>query len=101
MIDARARVLHDLDRRTDWQSLLDLLHPLDQPIGDVGRAVPLRFLDVDANRFAAVIQRERPRLDRSVLDLGNLPKANQLTVALGHDQMSELFRVYETALEPD
>ena len=57
---------------------------------DVGRAVATRLLDVDADGFLVVVQRERPRLFRRVLDGRDLAETNELTVAVGHDEIVEL-----------
>ncbi len=69
------------------------------PSRDVRRAVALRLLDVDADRFLAVVQRERARLLRRVLDRRDLPEPNELSVAIGDDEVLELRRILETAAQ--
>jgi hypothetical protein len=68
-------------------------------VGDIGSAIAFGLLDVDADRFLAVIERERARLGRRVLDRRDLSEPNDLPVAVGDDEVLEFSRVFQTAVE--
>ena len=101
VVDTDTRVLHQLELRPLAERRLELLHPCANLVGDVGSAVALCLLDVDADGFLVVEQRERPRLLGPVAHVGDLAQADHLAVALGDDELRELLRVLEPALEPD
>ena len=99
VIDARSGVLHQLDLRALGQRLLDLSEPIAHHSRDVGRAVAVRLLDVDADRFLAVVERERARLLGRVLDRRHLAETRDHAVAVRDDEVVELRRVLETAAQ--
>ena len=76
-VDAHAGILHEIDLGPRRQSLLDLRETIAHAGRDVGRAVAVRLLDVDADCFLAVEQRQRPRLFRPVLDRRDLAESNR------------------------
>ena len=78
-----------LDLRARRQRLLDLRRRASRTWSrDVGRAVALRLLDVDADRFLAVVERERARLLGPSLIVGDLAEPDELAVALGDDEVA-------------
>jgi len=77
MLDTHARVLHEIDLRSLWQRRLELREARTHLVGDIGRAIAVRFLDVDADRFLAVVERQRAWLLRRILDRRDLTKANE------------------------
>src|SRR6202022_4936418 len=61
----------------------------------------LRLLDVDADGFLVVEERERPRLRRAVAHVGDITKARGNAIPLRDDELLELLRILEPPLEAD
>ena len=70
-------------------------------VAHLGGAVALRLLDVDSDRFPAVVERQGALLLGAVVHVGDLAQPDQPAVSLGDDQVARILRRVQPPLEPD
>src|SRR5439155_5939764 len=98
---AYAGVANDLDARAWRQCLLQTGDSRSNPVAHRRRAELARLHDVQTYRLHAVEQRRRFRFGSARLDVGNLTQRDQLPISLTDNELTEVLRSFEAALQPD